>query len=301
MRAVACRRVQHEAMDPSADPLKGVRACTAAFCRAVLDPPWAPRIADGAALALSTAVRGRAWVVPDHGGPVVMRTGDAAIVKGPLHRRRRSGHRPGPRRPRRQPPDHRGRRRRHGHPAARAAHRRAHPRRFGDGGRRKPPGGRRRHRAAAERPAEIVPAREAGVQKPVMAFLADESAGTARPSRPSSSGCWTSRSSRRCAPGSPGRRRRPRAGAGRTATGWSALRRGRSTTTRPAPGPSPASRRRPDARGPPSRSGSARWSANPPWPTRPAGGSRSRPTCSAPPTSPSRPSPTGPATPARSP
>src|SRR5690606_1893917 len=37
----------------------------------------------GAALALATAVRGRAWVVPDHGGPVVMRTVDAAIVKGP--------------------------------------------------------------------------------------------------------------------------------------------------------------------------------------------------------------------------
>lgn len=70
-------------MDPLADLLDGVRARTAAFCRTILDPPWALRIADGAALALATALRGQVWIVPDHGAPVLVRTGDVAIVKGP--------------------------------------------------------------------------------------------------------------------------------------------------------------------------------------------------------------------------
>lgn len=70
-------------MDPLADLLDGVRARTAAFCQAILDPPWALRIADGAALALATALRGHAWIVPNTGQPVLMRTGDVAIIKGP--------------------------------------------------------------------------------------------------------------------------------------------------------------------------------------------------------------------------
>ncbi len=70
-------------MDPLADLLDGVRARTAAFCRTILEPPWALRIADGAALALATAVRGEAWIVPDQGPPVLMRTDDVVIVKGP--------------------------------------------------------------------------------------------------------------------------------------------------------------------------------------------------------------------------
>lgn len=70
-------------MDPLADLLEGVRARSAAFCRAILEPPWALRIADGAALALATTLRGHAWIVPDHGEPVLMRTGDVAIIKGP--------------------------------------------------------------------------------------------------------------------------------------------------------------------------------------------------------------------------
>ena len=72
-------------MDPLADLLNGVRARSAAFCQAILDPPWALRIADGAALALATALRGHAWIVPDHGEPMLMRTGDVAIIKGPKH------------------------------------------------------------------------------------------------------------------------------------------------------------------------------------------------------------------------
>ncbi|MFB9721842.1 AraC family transcriptional regulator [Planobispora longispora] len=70
-------------MDPLADLLDGVRARSAAFCRVILEPPWALRIADRAALALATTLRGHAWIVPDEGEPVLMRTGDVAIIKGP--------------------------------------------------------------------------------------------------------------------------------------------------------------------------------------------------------------------------
>ncbi|MFB4262913.1 AraC family transcriptional regulator [Nonomuraea sp. GTA35] len=70
-------------MDPLADLLDGVRARSAEFCRAILEPPWSMRIADGAMLALATALRGHAWIVPDEGEPVLMRTGDVAIIKGP--------------------------------------------------------------------------------------------------------------------------------------------------------------------------------------------------------------------------
>ena len=70
-------------MDPLADLLDGVRARSTAFCQTILDPPWALRIDDGAALALATALSGHAWIVPDEGEPVLMHTGDVAIVKGP--------------------------------------------------------------------------------------------------------------------------------------------------------------------------------------------------------------------------
>jgi AraC-like DNA-binding protein len=72
-------------VDPLSDLLEGVRARTAAFCQAILNPPWALRIADGAALALATTLRGHAWIVPDHGEPTLIRTGDVAIIKGPRH------------------------------------------------------------------------------------------------------------------------------------------------------------------------------------------------------------------------
>ena len=70
-------------MDPLGDLLDGVRAHTAAFCRAVLEPPWGLRIADGAPLALATPLHGHAWVVPDNGEPTLLHTGDVAIVQGP--------------------------------------------------------------------------------------------------------------------------------------------------------------------------------------------------------------------------
>lgn len=68
-----------------ADLLDGVRARSAAFCQSVLDPPWALRIADGAPLALATAMRGHAWIVPDDEPPTLLRTGDVAVIRGPDH------------------------------------------------------------------------------------------------------------------------------------------------------------------------------------------------------------------------
>lgn len=70
-------------MDALADLLRGARASSSAFCRAVLEPPWALRIADRAPLALATTLRGHAWIVPDTGDPVLMNTGDVAVIKGP--------------------------------------------------------------------------------------------------------------------------------------------------------------------------------------------------------------------------
>ena len=72
-------------MDALADLLDGVRARTAAFCRTVLEPPWALRIVDEAPLALAIPLRGNAWLVPDEGEPVLIQAGDIAIVKGPDH------------------------------------------------------------------------------------------------------------------------------------------------------------------------------------------------------------------------
>ena len=70
-------------MDPLGDLLDGVRARTASFCQVVLPRPWGLRIADGASLALVSAVHGEAWIVPDHDGPTLLRTGDVAVVQGP--------------------------------------------------------------------------------------------------------------------------------------------------------------------------------------------------------------------------
>lgn len=72
-------------MDALADLLDGVRARSADFCQAILNPPWALRIADGAALSLVTALRGHAWVLPDSGEPALIRPGDVVIIKGPDH------------------------------------------------------------------------------------------------------------------------------------------------------------------------------------------------------------------------
>lgn len=80
---IPCLFVYADCMDPLSDLLQGVRARTAAFCRTIWDPPWALLIADEAALALVTALRGHVWIVPDGADPVLIRTGDVAIAKGP--------------------------------------------------------------------------------------------------------------------------------------------------------------------------------------------------------------------------
>jgi AraC-like DNA-binding protein len=76
-------RLRCGGVDALADLLDGVRARTAAFCQAVLEPPWAMRIADEAPLALATALRGHAWIVPGDAEPTLIRTGDVAVIKGP--------------------------------------------------------------------------------------------------------------------------------------------------------------------------------------------------------------------------
>lgn len=69
-------------MDPLSDLLQGVRARAAAFCRTIWDPPWSLQIADGSALALITPLRGHTWIVRNGSDPVLVATGDIAIVKG---------------------------------------------------------------------------------------------------------------------------------------------------------------------------------------------------------------------------
>jgi AraC-like DNA-binding protein len=76
-------RLRCAGMDPLGDLLDGVRARTAAFCQVVLERPWALRVADQAPLALVTPLHGHAWVVPDHDGPTLIRTGDVAVVQSP--------------------------------------------------------------------------------------------------------------------------------------------------------------------------------------------------------------------------
>jgi len=70
-------------VDPLADLLAGAHASSGLFNQTVLQPPWSLRIDDEAPLALATAVRGTAWIVPDDDEPVEMDTGDIAIIKGP--------------------------------------------------------------------------------------------------------------------------------------------------------------------------------------------------------------------------
>jgi AraC-like DNA-binding protein len=72
-------------MDALADLISGARANSAAFCRAILEPPWALRIADESPLALATVVRGHTWITPDDGPASFVDVGDVAIIKGPEH------------------------------------------------------------------------------------------------------------------------------------------------------------------------------------------------------------------------
>ena len=69
-------------MDPLAELLTDVRARSALFTRADLRPPWALRIATGTPLTVATMLRGKAWIVRDHGEPVAIGPHDIALVRG---------------------------------------------------------------------------------------------------------------------------------------------------------------------------------------------------------------------------
>jgi AraC-like DNA-binding protein len=70
-------------MDVLDDLLAGTRARGGVFNLTILDPPWSIRIADEAALALATLVRGDAWIMRDGLAPTRMRERDVAVICGP--------------------------------------------------------------------------------------------------------------------------------------------------------------------------------------------------------------------------
>ncbi|MFD9442367.1 AraC family transcriptional regulator [Streptomyces sp. NPDC060006] len=69
-------------MDAVSEMLAGVRARGAVFRQAIMQPPWALRMASGAPLTLATMLRGRAWIVPDQHEPVSLGIGDIAVIRG---------------------------------------------------------------------------------------------------------------------------------------------------------------------------------------------------------------------------
>jgi AraC-like DNA-binding protein len=70
-------------MDSVAGLLDGPRARGAFVLRSMMDPPWSIRIEDEAPLTVVSMVRGEAWVRPDDGEDVELRSGDVAIIRGP--------------------------------------------------------------------------------------------------------------------------------------------------------------------------------------------------------------------------
>lgn len=70
-------------MDALADLLDGVRARGALFSRSIMTPPWSVRFTRTAPLTLYTMVRGQGWIIPAHGAPVELATGDIAVARGP--------------------------------------------------------------------------------------------------------------------------------------------------------------------------------------------------------------------------
>lgn len=69
-------------MDVLAELLDGVRARGALFTQTIMNPPWSLQFASGVPLTLATMLRGQAWVIPADGDPVLIRTGDIAIIHG---------------------------------------------------------------------------------------------------------------------------------------------------------------------------------------------------------------------------
>ncbi|MCZ1006650.1 AraC family transcriptional regulator [Streptomyces lydicus] len=70
-------------MDTLSCLLDGPKARGAFILKSVFAPPWSLRIEDRAPVSVVTMVRGDAWVLPDHGRPVLLRPGDVALLRGP--------------------------------------------------------------------------------------------------------------------------------------------------------------------------------------------------------------------------
>lgn len=78
------RPVRSDGMDDALSGLlQDVRAQGALFDQSVVNPPWSLRFLDGPPLSLITMLSGDAWLTPDGGEPVALRTGDVAILTGP--------------------------------------------------------------------------------------------------------------------------------------------------------------------------------------------------------------------------
>ncbi|MEU9087310.1 AraC family transcriptional regulator [Streptomyces sp. NPDC048357] len=70
-------------MDTLTGLLEGPKARGAFLLKSVFNPPWSLRVEDRAPLSVVTMVHGEAWLLPEHGTPVVIRPGDVAVVRGP--------------------------------------------------------------------------------------------------------------------------------------------------------------------------------------------------------------------------
>jgi AraC-like DNA-binding protein len=72
-------------VDALSNLLRGVRADGVILSGLTPSPPWELRVGSGAALTLCSPLRGDGWLVlPGDAAPTRLRTGDTAVVRGPL-------------------------------------------------------------------------------------------------------------------------------------------------------------------------------------------------------------------------
>lgn len=70
-------------MDALTGLIRGPRAQSAFLLHVSFDPPWSLRIEDEAPLTLIAITHGEAWITPADGAPILLETGDFALVRGP--------------------------------------------------------------------------------------------------------------------------------------------------------------------------------------------------------------------------
>ncbi|MFJ6619877.1 AraC family transcriptional regulator [Kitasatospora sp. NPDC091335] len=70
-------------MDSLTGLLEAPKARGAFLLKSVFNPPWSLRVEDRAPLSIVTMVHGDAWLIPDHGTPILIRPGDMAVLRGP--------------------------------------------------------------------------------------------------------------------------------------------------------------------------------------------------------------------------